>query len=218
MIIHQARDSPLLSWGTVSSHMTEKSSTKWSMVLQMSKPNLLIQTVDSKITKFVMENISIHLVEKMNKHVENFVRTSLKVPVLLLKISAANMKMMEPQTQLDSVTCTKVLLSKKLRTQVALLLDALIKMIVAKPWKMNLKKNGDVMPGLINLRDLTTEMILIKLKKTNLIEIWNWLNKSSIRKLFKKSHLDGHPPLSLVWKILVSTHRSYNHWKQKELK
>jgi hypothetical protein len=141
------------------------------MVLQMSKPNLLIQTVDSKITKFVMENISIHLVEKMNKHVENFVRTSLKVPVLLLKISAANMKMMEPQTQLDSVTCTKVLLSKKLRTQVALLLDALIKMIVAKPWKMNLKKNGDVMPGLINLRDLTTEMILIKLKKTNLIEI-----------------------------------------------
>tara|TARA_B110000914_G_C15202534_1_gene326876 strand:+ start:25 stop:438 length:414 start_codon:yes stop_codon:yes gene_type:complete len=137
----------------------------------MSKPNLLIQTVDSKITKFVMENISIHLVEKMNKHVENFVRTSLKVPVLLLKISAANMKMMEPQTQLDSVTCTKVLLSKKLRTQVALLLDALIKMIVAKPWKMNLKKNGDVMPGLINLRDLTTEMILIKLKKTNLIEI-----------------------------------------------
>ena len=118
-----------------------------------------------------MENISIHLVEKMNKHVENFVRTSLKVPVLLLKISAANMKMMEPQTQLDSVTCTKVLLSKKLRTQVALLLDALIKMIVAKPWKMNLKKNGDVMPGLINLRDLTTEMILIKLKKTNLIEI-----------------------------------------------
>jgi hypothetical protein len=137
----------------------------------MSQPNLLIQTVDSKITKFVMENISIHLVEKMNKHVENFVRTSLKVPVLLLKISAANMKMMEPQTQLDSVTCTKVLLSKKLRTQVALLLDALIKMIVAKPWKMNLKKNGDVMPGLINLRDLTTEMILIKLKKTNLIEI-----------------------------------------------
>ena len=107
----------------------------------------------------------------MKKVVENFVRTSLKVPVLLLKISAANMKMMEPQTQLDSVTCTKVLLSKKLRTQVAFNLHAFPKKIVAKPWKINLTKNGDVMPGLINLRNLTTEMILIKMNKTSLIEI-----------------------------------------------
>lgn len=104
----------------------------------------------------------------MKKNVVNIVTTSLKTPVQHKMISAANMKMMGLQTQMASVICSKVLVSKKLNT--AILQFALSKPIVILLTETDRIKNGGVMHGLLNLIGLTIETQSIKMQKQNLIE------------------------------------------------
>ena len=106
----------------------------------------------------------------MKKNVVNIVTTSLKTPVQHKMISAANMKMMGLQTQMVSVICSQLILSKKLNT--VIVQDALRKRLVVLLAKMTKKKNGVVMLGLLNLIEITIETHSINVQKQILIKIW----------------------------------------------
>ena len=218
MIIQQAEDSQLVSSGTVNSLMIVKSLINQSMDPQIRLLIHLILAVDSKIIKFVLVSMSNLLVVKMRVHVAIIVTTSLLRQVQHKMISAANMKMMVTQTQMVSVICSKVNVSKKLNT--AILQNALSKRIVILLTEAIEIKNGVVMPGLLILIEITIETHSIKRQKHNLMQIWRdpRSNPSLKEENSWKSHTDGTKTLSFLSKKLVLLIQWYKNLSKKEQK
>jgi len=126
--------------------------------------------------------------------------------------------MMVTQTQMVSVICSKVIVSKKLNT-------AILQFVLSKPIVVLLTeaieiKNGVVMPGLLNLIEVTIETHSIKRQKQNLMQIWrNPQGKlSSKEENSWKNHTDGPQKLTFLSKklvLLVQWYKNLNNQEQK---